>query len=348
MRFQGLQVGGALRRTAAALALLGVSSACSSDPAQKPGSTAAAPATLAAQHPGDRGLGQDPAVVFFDDFQEGTPQAVFARYTEIRNQPAMTLSTDHPAGSASGYSVQMNAGPGDANAQTYLFKSFGTGADELYLRFYAKWVGAGPWGHTGVYFGGNNPPLKYPFPHAGTRPAGNDFFWLSLEPVGQGVNAPLDFYTSWMEMRSWKPANPGPRDFYGNTLIHAADFRVRSDKWTCYEIHLKLNPDPASAAGAVLEIWENNAQVRRFDDKGPLGWLLRDKFCPWDADDKFCSTYRPAKPVNAPLNQRWRSTPALGIDYVWMENYNNAPAASSFRVASVVVAKQRIGCTVAG
>jgi len=146
MSCDGSQVGGALRRSAAALALLAVSGACNSDPAQKPAPTAAAPGTLAAQHPGDRGLGQDPAVVFFDDFQEGTPQAVFARYTEIRNQPAMTLSTDHPAGSASGYSVQMNAGPGDANAQTYLFKSFGTGADELYLRFYAKWVGAGPWG----------------------------------------------------------------------------------------------------------------------------------------------------------------------------------------------------------
>jgi len=348
MKLDRLHMAGALCRILVALALLGASGACSSEPAAKPPATAAAPAALAAQHPGDRGLAQDPAVVFFDDFQEGTPAAVFARYSEVRNQPAITLVTDHPAGSASGYSVQMIGGPGEANGQTHLFKSFGASYDELYLRFYAKWIGPGPWGHTGVYFGGHNPPLSYPFPRAGTRPAGDDFFWISLEPVGQGVNAPLDFYTSWMEMRSWKPANPGPRDFYGNTLIHKEDFRVRSDKWTCYEIHLKLNPDPATAAGAVLEIWENNALVQRFDDQGPLGHLLRDKFCAWDADDQACSAYRPAKPVNVPLNQRWRSTPTLGIDYVWMENYNPTPVASTFRLAGVAVAKRRIGCTVAG
>jgi hypothetical protein len=348
MSFHRVRMGGALRRTAATLALLGASGACTSDPAQKPPATAAVPATLAAQHPGDRGLGQDPAVVFFDDFQAGTVDAVAARYSEVKNKSAMTVVADHPPGSASGYSVQMNAGPGNANAQTYLFKSFGTGSEELYIRFYVKWMAAGPWGHSGVYMGGSNPPVEYPFPHAGTRPTGEDFFWLSLEPVGQGLNAPLDLYVSWMGMRSWKAANPGPRDFFGNTLIHKEDFRVRSDKWTCYELHLKLNSDPASAAGAVLEVWENDAQVQRFDGQGPQGYLVRDKFCRWDADDQFCTTYRPAKPVPAPLNQRWRSTPALGIDYIWMENYNNAPAASSMRFAGVVVAKRRIGCIASG
>lgn len=344
---------GSTRWTAAATALLGVVGACVSDLAVRPACAAPAPApehasaTLAAQHPGDRGLGEDPAVVFHD-FQDGNLDALFARYTEIKNKPGIALIDDHPPGSSSGYSMQLIAGAG--NPQTYVFRSLAPGSDELYFRFYAKWIGAGPWGHTGVYIGGSNPPLEYPFPHAGQRPTGNDFFWLSLEPNAQGLNAPLDFYVAWMQMRSWKAANPGPHDFYGNTVIHKEDFRVRSDTWTCYEVHLKLNPDPASAAGAVLELWENDAQVRRFDDKEPKGYLVRDKFCPWDADDKFCSTYKPAKPTEppAPLNQRWRNTPDLRIDYLWMENYNTAPGASAFRLADVVVAKRRIGCIVKG
>lgn len=341
---------GSTRWTAAATALLGVVGACACDLVVRPAPAAPAPAgdsasaTLAAQHPGDRGLGQDPAVVFYD-FQEGDLDALFARYTEIKNKPGIALVDDHPTGSPSGYSMQLTAGAG--NPQAYVFRSLAP-SDELYFRFYAKWVGAGPWGHTGVYIGGSNPPLKYPFPHAGQRPTGSDFFWLSLEPNAQGLNAPLDLYMAWMQMRSWKAANAGPHDFYGNTVIHKEDFWVRSDKWTCYEVHLKLNPDPASATGAVLELWENDAQVRRFDDKEPRGYLVRDKFCPWDADDKFCSTYKPARPTEppVPLDQRWRNTPDLRIDYLWMENYNTAPAASAFRLASVVVAKRRIGCTV--
>jgi hypothetical protein len=285
-------------------------------------------------------------VVFYEDFQESGLDALVARYTLVKNQPGVALVADHPPGSPSDHSVQLTANAD--NPATYLYQSFGHGSDELYYRVYAKWMGGGPWHHSGLWFGGNNPPLPYPYPRAGRRPKGDDFFWLALEPVGEGVNAPLDLYVAWMRMRSWKAANPGERDFFGNTLIHRYDFQVRSDAWDCYEVHLKLNPDPASAAGAVLEVWKNDALVQRFDDHGPVGNLVRDKFCRWDADDKFCTTYKPDKPTPAPLEQRWRSTSALGMDYIWLQNYNTAPPASSLRFADVVVAHRRIGCIAPG
>lgn len=338
-----MPMAGALRRIATAVVLLGASGGCSSDPAQKPPATTAAPVTLSAQHPGDRGLGQDPAVLFYEDFAESNPDALFARYTAVKNKSGMALLDDHPPASPSGHSLQFTAGGGDRVA--YLYQSFGRGYEELYIRFYAKWLDGGPWHHSGVWFGGNNPPLPYPFPRAGSRPAGDDFFWLAFEPVGNGL---LDLYVSWMQMHTWKAANAGPHDYYGNTLIHKYDFRYRSDAWDCFEIHLKLNPDPASGAGAVLEVWKNDALVQRFDDKGPLGYLVRDKFCPWDADDPKCASYRPAKPIMAPLDQRWRSTPALGIDYVWLQNYSEVSAPSSMRLADVAVASRRIGCITRG
>jgi len=79
----------------------------------------------------------------------------------------------------------------------------------------------------------------------------------------------------------------------------------------CCELHLKLNPDAASGAGAVLEVWQNDVLVLRFDDTGPLGFWIRDKFCPNDSKTAVCTTYRPANPTLVRLDQRWRATEAL-------------------------------------
>jgi hypothetical protein len=309
----------------------------------------AAPDTLAAQYPGDRGIGSDRAVVFYDDFNEGSVAALGARYDDVRNSAGVTLVADHPAGSSSPSAVELTAGAGPPTA--HLYKSLGTGVDELYLRYYAKYLGGGPWHHSGMWFGGYNPPLTYPFPRAGQRPSGNDWFWLALEPVGEGADAAmdtLDLYAAWMGMHSWRAEPTGNRDYFGNTLLHRADLKVESDAWVCYEIHLKLNPDPASAAGAVLEVWKNDRLVRHFDEHGPPGFYTRDKFCAQDADDMWCTKYRPPNPKLAPLEQRWRSTPALKINHLWMENFNDASARSSLRLAQLVAATRRVGCLAGG
>jgi hypothetical protein len=297
---------------------------------------------LATQYPGDRGISTDRAVVFYEDFDEGSVAVLSVRYDDVRNSAGVTLVDDHPAGSPSSHAVELSAGAGPPTA--HLYKSFGAGVDEVYLRYYVKYLGGGPWHHSGMWLGGYNPPLPYPFPRAGERPSGEDFFWLALEPVAQGRDAAMDLYVAWMGMRSWKAQPTGNRDYFGNTLLHRAAFKVESDAWVCYEMHLKLNPDPASAAGAVLEVWKNDSLVRRFDEHAPVGYIVRDKFCPQDADDEFCTKYRPPNAQPAPLDQRWRSTPALKINHLWMENYNDASERSTLRLAQVIAATRRIGC----
>jgi hypothetical protein len=96
----------------------------------------------------------------------------------------------------------------------------------------------------------------------------------------------------------------------------------------------------------VLELWKNDALVRRFDDSEPPGYWVRDKFCPIDADGSECTRYRPAHPALVMLDQRWRTTSALKINYFWPQNYNTNRSDSSMLLDDMVVAKERIGCTV--
>jgi hypothetical protein len=283
--------------------------------------------------------------VWSENFEEGSVSAVTTRYDNSTDQAGMMLVADHPTNSSGQYAIQLTAG--GSNPATDFYKNFGTGYDELWFRYYAKYEGNGPWHHSGLWFGGYNPPLSYPDPHAGVKPTGSDRFSIGLEPDTEFTGVPMDFYAYWMGMHSWKSDPTGAvGDYWGNTLLHDAEFRMQSNTWICYEVHLKLNPNPANGSGAILEVWENDNLIRRFDDSGPYGYWVADKFCPSDADGSECTTYRPANPILALLDQQWRSTTALKINYFWTQNYNDASTSSSLLLDDMVVAIQRIGCIV--
>jgi len=303
------------------------------------------PTTLASRYPGDAGIEADPALVWHERFDEGSVDAIASRYDSHANVPGMAIVTDRRPAAAGALALQLTAG--GAAPATDLYKSFATGLDEVYLRYYVKYVDAGPWSHSGVSLGGYDPPLQYPFPRAGTRPSGADRFSIALEPWSSTADTRLDFYAYWMKMRSWKATPTGAaNDFYGNTLVHDADLRNRANTWTCYEVHLKLNEDPASGRGAVLELWRDDALIRRFDDRGPPGFLNRDEFCANDATGRECTDHRPERTPSTPLDQEWRSTLALKINFLWVQNYNTSAATSALRVADIVLATRRIGCMV--
>lgn len=307
---------------------------------------APAPGSLAEAHPADRGMASDPSVVWYEDFTEGSVARVLARYESHTNRAGMALVPDHPTGSPGGDALRLTSG--GLHPSTYLYKSFVPGYEELYIRYYAKYIGKGPWHHTGMWIGGYNPPLPFPFPRAGLKPSGSGWYSIGLEPIVSAAHLPMDLYTYWRGMHSWKAHPSGARgDYFGNTLLHDPRFRMRSNVWVCYEIHLKLNPDPASGAGAKLEVWQDNQLVRRFDDHGPLGYWVRDKFCPQDATGTECTTYRPAHPHLVLLDQRWRTSASLKINYLWPQNYNTASTDSSLLIDDIVVATRRIGCIVA-
>jgi hypothetical protein len=295
------------------------------------------PSSLAAAYPGDVGLGADPSVIWFEDFEEGSLAAIAARYDQSRDNGRWELVTG-PRGSA----LSMRAGQGQDAVD--LYKQLPDG-DEWYVRWYARYEAGVPWHHSGMWFGGYNPSMSYPSPNAGLRPAGDDRFSIALEPVFDGPSGErFDFYNYWMGMRSWMadPVDDNGTAYYGNALVHRNDFTLDEEAWVCLEVHVRLNPDPSSGAGAVLEVWKDDTLMRRFDDAGPMGYWIRDKFCPEGSDGAECTDF-PA-PANTLLDLRYRSVSSLRLNAFWPQNYISGDAMGSLAFDQMVVATRRVGC----
>jgi len=324
------------------LAALGLSCAPAAQPSRlDTGGQPPAGGDLASKYPGDRGIELDPAVVWAEGFEERSVAAVTARYDDWKNPAGMTLVADCPQGSSGASSMRMTAGAGASATDLYKLLP---DRDELFVRWYARYQPGGPWHHTGVWVGGYNPPSRWPDPRAGLRPSGDDRLSVSVEPVFDlGGAAPrLDFYDYWATMHSWMAQPSGSTAYYGNTLVHQSAFTVDEGSWVCLEVHVQLNPDPASSRGAVLEVWKNDRLVQRFDDAGPLGYWIRDKFCPSGADGAECTSYPGT--ADSVLDLRLRSSPSLHLNAFWPQNYITAGQDGSVQFDDMVVATQRVGC----
>jgi len=299
---------------------------------------------LSASYPGDVGIAKDPAVVWAELFDEGTVAAFTARYDTASNPPGMALLPDVPPKSKSPASIQLTSSGDGANA-TDFYKHMSQGYEEWFVRWYAKYPPSIQWHHTGVWFGGYDPALDYPYPRAGLKPAGNDLFSVSIEPIWNvgAAQAQFDFYNYWMNMHSWMAQPSGSTAYYGNALVNENAFGIDESSWSCIEVHVKMNTDPASGAGAVLEVWKNDALVQSFISTGPLGYWIRDKFCTPAADGTQCTSY-PA-PFDTVLDLQWRSTPSLQLNYFWPQNYiTTSGVTGSMQFADMIVATSRVGC----
>jgi hypothetical protein len=300
--------------------------------------------TLAAKYPCDKGIAADPAVIWVEDFEEGSVAQVTSRYESANNPAGMALVADVPSKSCGKASMQLTSGV-NANA-TDLYKQL-PASDELFVRWYAKYQAGIQWHHTGVWFGGYNPATPYPNPQAGLKPNGDDRFSISIEPI-YGVGSPnprFDYYNYWMAMHSWMDVPMGNTAYYGNALVHHSSFTVDDGQWTCLEVHVKLNTDLASSAGAELDVWKNDALVQHFDAQAPTGCWIKDKFCPSGVDGDECTAYpNLCQQPFVPLGLQWRSTAALALNYFWPQNYITQGPDGSVNYDEMVVAKARIGC----
>jgi hypothetical protein len=298
---------------------------------------------LSDDYPGDVGLGADPAVIWFEAFDAGSVAAVTDRYDQAQGQARMQLVTDQPPGAGGTQAMALTAGQGTDAVD--LYKQL-PDHDEWWVRWYVKYQPGIPWHHAGMWFGGYNPGMPYPSPQAGTRPDGDDRVSFSIEPVfdtGGASGARFDFYNYWMAMHTWQePITDPSTAYYGNALIHQNAFTIDEGQWVCLEVHVRLNPDAGSGAGAVLEVWKGDAPVIRFDDTGPLGYWIRDKFCPTGGDGTECTDY-PA-PFDEVLDLQFRSTTQLALNAFWPQNYITDPVMGTMTLDQMVVATTRIGC----
>jgi len=293
---------------------------------------------LADRYPCDQGIASDPAVVWAENFEEGAVSAVTSRYHDYKNAGGMALVPDKPSASCGAASMQFTAG--GSNPATDLYKRFDTGQDELYVRWYVKYQAGAPWHHTGVWFGGYNPPSDWPNPQAGIKPVGNDRVSFAVEPVwgSGGPNPVFDFYDYWMKMHTCSGCGGS---YWGNALLSQTAFTASDNTWACVEVHAKLNSDMASDAGAVLEVWKDDILIQRFPDAAGAGYWVQDHFCPAGADGTQCN-YSPT--AQGPPDLQFRTTTDLKLNYFWPQNYITDPSLGSVWFDDMVVATQRIGC----
>jgi hypothetical protein len=112
----------------------------------------------------------------------------------------------------------------------------------------------------------------------------------------------------------------------------------------CFELHIKLNPSAASGAGAELGLWVDDRSIMQFTDASPLGYRIKDKFCPDAATGRECTDYRPTSAVLVPLDLQCCSTTDLKLTAFWPQNYITSGGAGSVWYDDMVVAKARVGC----
>src|SRR5437016_4484203 len=118
-----------------------------------------------------------------------------------------------------------------------------------------------------------------------------------MEPVwGSGAPNPVfDFYNYWMTMHTCSGCGGS---YWGNALISRTAFTASDNTWACIEVHAKLNADVGSDAGAVLEVWKDDALIQAFPEpteRTQFGSWVQDHFCPVGADGSQCN-FTPTAP----------------------------------------------------
>jgi hypothetical protein len=282
-------------------------------------------AGLASRYPGDVGMETDPDVVFVDRFEQPTTTDIAARWTDALNARSMRLSSDVPGGSPGRQSLEI-PWTGGASEGGHLYTQLAPAVDDrLFVRYYVKYPSTPSYQHAGVWLGGSNPALPWPDPQAGVRPAGHDRFIAAVEP--SAATQRIDHYDYWTDMRLSADGR-----YWGNLLVADPGAQMVPGTWTCVEHMVKLND--ADRSNGEHALWVDGVEVSRMAEGVPRGR--------WSA-----GIFR-QDPGGTPFEGfRWRTNPALRLNWVWLLAY--APGAargvtSSVKFDHLVVARSYIGC----
>ena len=291
-------------------------------------------AGIASKYPGDRGIEDDPHVIFVEDFDEGSLDDVVERWESIKSKENMELTGDVPARSSDNRSLQMTHVGGEGTG-SHLYRRLKPGRDLVYARFYVKFSrDCARIHHFGTHLGGFNPPTPWPQGGAGERPAGDRRWTTGVEPYGPRWE--WDFYTYWQGMHVH-----GDGNFWGTPFMAGVDKPdIERGEWICVEMMVKMNQPPGASNGEQAfwidgKLWRVDDQVVSHIGPGfPRGHWRGGWWAP-DADAE-----------NTFDGFQWRTTRDLAINYIWTYLYiTDAPQGHVSRVwfDNIVVADRYIG-----
>jgi hypothetical protein len=301
---------------------------------------------IASKYPGDAGIEKDPKVLFAENFEEPSVDALRKRWETASQHESFSFAADVPAGSGGKQALLMTH-VGGKGTGGQLYRRLPSGQEKVHARFYVRFdPDCAPIHHFGTCVGGNNPKTPWPMVKAGEPPAGDKSFWVGIEPFGDAWR--WDYYTYWCEMRGSPPRG----QTWGNSFVHDSELKVTRGKWTCVEVMVHMN-DVGDTNGEMA-LWIDGKQVSRLGKGFPKGKWVYDKFEPgregegirWDRAKGGPERFN-TKPGGDPFEGfRWRTAKELDLNFVWAYVYiTDAPEGHVSKVwfDDLVVATEYVG-----
>lgn len=312
--------------------------------------------TLSQQYPGDAWDLGNAAFIHTSNFEQGDTTLSMGSYTgdvhEVLDDAANANRGSHSLKQS--FTLSGLEARGDASVRANAVFTSETGI--YYVRYYMRYQEGTARPHHGnntrMYSDGNDAGGT-----AGIRPNGNERFNTTIDIDGQGRNF---FYTYWHEMRSGRcndgSATPGCEGdqgstyYYGNRFKAADQSIINRHEWHCYEYRVQANT-PNQYDGAQ-SLWVDDQLVGEFRDGAPMGSWLRDNFYTM-GEFGTGSSQAPFEGYNFRSNsevEKVRVTFEIYQERSTLNNNRDDTANKTEEQAvfydDIVIAKERIGCTV--
>lgn len=248
--------------------------------------------TLSEQHPGDQGLSEDAAVLFYESFEEG-----WGKWdAPAANTEHLFLEEGAQAHAGTHY-LRSTVTTEQLEANQYISSSprfeFPKRVDRLFWRFHVRFPVLAPNPHHWLRVAAGNESYGSSG-LANTVPPGDQGFWFDLDADLDDV---FDFYVYWHEMRSGNcndgtttpgcAGDQGGDYHYGNTFRPLAQKAFARDAWFCVEMEAQANQ--VGKSDGRLALWVNDALVGEYGAGYPEGTWLRDQFHQGGCDFTACT-----------------------------------------------------------
>ncbi len=315
--------------------------------------------TLSERYPGDVGLADDEAVLFFDDFESG-----WGRWdAPASDTDYLHLETDATVAHAGERYLRSTVTRDDLAADEYISASpryaFDRRVDTVYWRFHVRFPVVAPNPHHWIRMeagdeGYGSSGL------ANTVPPGDEGFWFDFDIDNDDV---FNFYVYWHAMRSGRcndgSATPGCEGdqgttyYYGNVFRPADQMAFERDEWLCVEMGAGVNT--VGESDGWLAFWIDDVPVGRYAPGEPDGTWLRATFHEGGCDFSACTPPEPFEGFD------FRTEADVQFKRIFLDAYYERGSSESKRAElesrgltvsdeqtiyydDVVVATERIGC----
>lgn len=314
--------------------------------------------TLSEKHPGDQGLGENPAVLFHENFEEG-----WGKWDAPKADTEYLFLEEGALANAGEHYLRSTVTSAQLEENQYISSSprfeFPERVDHVFWRFHVRFPVLAPNPHHWVRLAAGN--ASYGSSGlANTVPAGDQGFWFDLDANLDDV---FNFYVYWHEMRSGNcndgtttpgcPGDQGADYHYGNTFRPLAQRGFARDAWFCVEVEAQVNQ--VGKSDGRLALWVNDALVGEYGAGYPEGTWLRDQFHQGGCEFSACTDPSPFEGFE------FRTDDEVRFKGIFLDAYYERSTSADKRAElegrgltvsneqtilydDIVVATQRIGC----